>query len=323
MGNQQLNKIKEKLKERTEYSIDENQDFSSRQNIISIHHNLCKKNFNMTIKNFLYGRTCTACHVSKRVFRDKDDALEAITNKYKNTYKNFQLVGEFTVIRKTLFSYECCSCDYKYTKTLEVLHNKNYGCTNCFNIKRLDTLETFKEKVPAKILNVIEIVGDYISHRMPIDCECLLCKTVFTTTPDDLKKGNGCKNCSAENKSIGHKTIRHILASNNIQFEEEKTFENCANIRPLPFDFFIESENTIIEFDGIQHFQPIPNWGGEDAYKVRVHNDSIKNRFCEDNGIKLIRIPYTSQDDIENILISSTTIPGTGVGSSDPKRTPP
>ena len=33
------------------------------------------------------------------------------------------------------------------------------------------------------------------------------------------------------------------------------------------------------------------------------HRDSIKTRYCKDNNIKLIRIPYWEFNDIEKILI--------------------
>ena len=31
-------------------------------------------------------------------------------------------------------------------------------------------------------------------------------------------------------------------------------------------------------------------------------NDNIKNQYCKDNNIKLVRIPYWEFDNIENIL---------------------
>ena len=61
----------------------------------------------------------------------------------------------------------------------------------------------------------------------------------------------------------------------------------------LPFDFYIEKLNIIIEYDGEHHFHPIDYWGGEEKYKITQENDEIKNTYCKTNGIELIRIPYT------------------------------
>ena len=36
--------------------------------------------------------------------------------------------------------------------------------------------------------------------------------------------------------------------------------------------------------------------------KKRVKHDNMKNKYCEDNSINLLRIPYTEFENIENIL---------------------
>jgi hypothetical protein len=33
-------------------------------------------------------------------------------------------------------------------------------------------------------------------------------------------------------------------------------------------------------------------WGGEDGLKKQIERDSVKNNYCFDNEIPLIRIPY-------------------------------
>ena len=40
----------------------------------------------------------------------------------------------------------------------------------------------------------------------------------------------------------------------------------------------------------------------------RKHIDTIKTKYCEDNNIKLIRIPYWEFDNIENILIKELNL---------------
>lgn len=44
--------------------------------------------------------------------------------------------------------------------------------------------------------------------------------------------------------------------------------------------------------------------GNNGQYKLieTRKRDNIKNKYCEENNIKLIRIPYTEFDNIENIL---------------------
>lgn len=101
--------------------------------------------------------------------------------------------------------------------------------------------------------------------------------------------GQGCPKC---NQSKGEKEIEKILIQNNIEFENQKRFKNCINKKTLPFDFYLPKYNICIEFDGIQHFESLDIFGGEIEFQKRKINDNIKNKFCKDNNIKLIRIKY-------------------------------
>jgi very-short-patch-repair endonuclease len=68
------------------------------------------------------------------------------------------------------------------------------------------------------------------------------------------------------------------------------------------FDFFIPEFNTCIEYDGRQHFEPIEYFGGFYSLEKQRIKDKIKDNFCKNNNIKLIRIPYYEFDNIEKIL---------------------
>jgi len=58
------------------------------------------------------------------------------------------------------------------------------------------------------------------------------------------------------------KRIRNILKDNNIEYISQKKFDNCKYFRPLPFDFYLPNYNICIEFNGIQHHEPISFFGG-------------------------------------------------------------
>ena len=80
----------------------------------------------------------------------------------------------------------------------------------------------------------------------------------------------------------------------------------------LPFDFYIPKYNLIIEYDGFHHFYPVNGGGGEEKFKLTQENDAIKNKYCKENDITLLRIPYTdSKEDIIrkiNYFMSPVTI---------------
>ena len=98
-------------------------------------------------------------------------------------------------------------------------------------------------------------------------------------------KGDGCPFLSG---SSVEKFIYSILLQNDINFTTEKTFKETGKYR---FDIFIPEYNIIIEPDGVQHFTnrfslPAHNW------EENIKRDSLKNQFCLDNNIKILRIPY-------------------------------
>lgn len=127
----------------------------------------------------------------------------------------------------------------------------------------------------------------------------------YTTTPHNLKRSYGeCPFCFS---SKGEEEIAKVLSSLRYEFDRQKRFPECRRENMLPFDFYIESLNLCIEFDGIQHYEPVDfsNKGEEHAFKefkIRQINDKIKNEFCKKNKIKLIRIPYYDYDNISDIL---------------------
>ncbi|MDU5206285.1 MAG: hypothetical protein E6182_10000 [Clostridioides difficile] len=117
--------------------------------------------------------------------------------------------------------------------------------------------------------------------------------------PKDLKHGYCCPIC---NESKGEKIIRLYLENNNIKFIQEHRFEDCKNKRSLPFDFYIPNYNLCIEFDGRQHFETFNHFGGEKGFELTKIRDKIKNKYCKNNGINLIRIPYYEIENAEKIL---------------------
>jgi hypothetical protein len=143
--------------------------------------------------------------------------------------------------------------------------------------------------------------SNYINTKTKIIITCPI-HGDFSQIPNSHLQGNGCSLC---NESKGEKKINKFLTENNIVFERQKKFEDCKNIFCLPFDFYIPSLRICIEFDGIQHYKALSYFGGEEAFKKTKINDNIKNDYCENNYIDLIRIRYEQIEDIEYILSKS------------------
>jgi very-short-patch-repair endonuclease len=138
----------------------------------------------------------------------------------------------------------------------------------------------------------------YKTDREKVIIECQI-HGEFEQLPNSHLRGRGCPYCK---ESKGEKQIAKILNKYNINFDRQKKFSDCKNIYELPFDFFIPSLRLCVEFDGVQHYEPITYFGGIEAFEKLKINDKIKNDYCEDNYINLIRIKYNEIDDIEKII---------------------
>lgn len=107
-------------------------------------------------------------------------------------------------------------------------------------------------------------------------------------------KNNKTKSCGCL-KSHGELIISELLTKLNINFIRQYTFNNCRsdNNCLLYFDFYLPDYNCCIEYDGEQHFfYRNSGWNTKENYELTQRRDEIKNQYCKDNNIQLIRIPY-------------------------------
>lgn len=122
--------------------------------------------------------------------------------------------------------------------------------------------QTFLKNIPLKRIDadeyIINDITEYETNRSKITFTHKVCNNTFKMTPHEFLYGkNNCPFCS---KSYQEKRIRYFLLSNHIIFEEQKKFDTCRNpetLNFLPFDFYIESLNLLIEYDGEFHYFPI------------------------------------------------------------------
>lgn len=52
----------------------------------------------------------------------------------------------------------------------------------------------------------------------------------------------------------------------------------------------------------MQHFKAIDYFGGNEALNDTKYRDNVKNNYCKQNNIKLIRIPYWDFSNLEEVL---------------------
>jgi len=212
---------------------------------------------------------------------------------------------------------KCSSCEKEKTlsefyKRRETLTGLDYRCKICKNnkianpkfIKHPYNKEIIQEIADNIYANNVEVISEYEGHNKHLVVRHRVCGKEWKILLGNLQKGRGCPYCSVRNKSSLSTTIEKFLVENDICFLTEYVFRDCVNLRPLPFDFAIFSNEVLvflIEADGEQHFK---NTGfSKGGLEEVIKRDSIKDKYCEDNNIKLIRINYLQEKEVEQILI--------------------
>jgi len=179
-------------------------------------------------------------------------------------------------------------------------HIRGYGCPKCHIQKTTLTQDEYIERASIIHINKYDYsLVEYKNSRTKIK---IICKKhgVFIQNPQTHLEGHGCKSCK---NSRNENMIEKFLIFNKIEFIKEKTFEECKFKGKLRFDFYLPNQNTCIEYDGKQHHESIEYYGGLEKLKVTKLRDDIKNQFCLENNINLIRINY--RDDTYKKLLEN------------------
>lgn len=141
----------------------------------------------------------------------------------------------------------------------------------------------------------------YINSYSLLKWECFNCGEIFEKSWEDIRNNINrnrklfCQNCFI--KSNLENLVQIELESKKIIYEKEYKFKDCKYKRELPFDFYIKDINLCIEVDGEQHYKPV-KFGeisieeSEKRFKKQQKKDNIKNQYCKNNNIELLRIPY-------------------------------
>lgn len=110
--------------------------------------------------------------------------------------------------------------------------------------------------------------------------------------------------------SRGEIKIEEILKMNNFSFKMEYEFPDLVSSsgRGLRFDFAVFDDDGnidfLIEYQGIQHYEPQTKFGGKKGFFKQKFNDNQKRVYCARNQYPLVAVPYWDDNilDLDYIL---------------------
>lgn len=224
-----------------------------------------------------------------------------IKNKLYNTKKGWMM------------ECKCLNCD-NLVLGVNIYNIIKGQSTNCGCVRkeklaanRVHTVESLQQRKFGK-LTVVEEAGRDSYGKLLYKCHCdcgnetiVLGRSLlnYTTT--------SCGCISSKNNSYINQFITNLgydtICEKSVMINTE---EYTGRLR---FDIFIPQLNLAIEYDGEGHFIPI-DWAGkgtewaQDALLATQRRDEIKNQYCYEHGINLLRISYLESDNIEEIIIN-------------------
>ena len=186
---------------------------------------------------------------------------------------------------------------YMYTTTINDFTSgarpQKFSVYNPYTINNISTYLKDK-KVPCKILST-----KYKDVNTPLEflCDCgnkykALFRSVFRYETYQ------CQKCSKKQSKLEIK-VDAFLDKLNISYGLQYPIPD--NIR-FKFDFYIKINNKflLLEADGRQHYEFVKLYHvNQDGFLRQQERDEYKNKYCEDNNIPLLRIPYWEfKDDV-------------------------
>ena len=254
-------------------------------------------------KHILRGDGCPKCASKKRgeeTRLSKDSFIKRTNEIHKNKY-DYSLVEYKSACDNKKIEIVCPI--HGMFKQQPSSHMNGCGCPKCANkehgkhnainrdifIHRSN--EIHKNKYDYSLVNCSNV-----QTKVKIICRK---HGIFEQLPSVHMNGCGCSSCQ---NSKGEDKIKTFLDENKIIYKKEHSFKDCRYKLPLKFDFYLPYHNICIEYDGEQHFKKWHKGDTDENFNIRKNRDRIKNDYCKNKSIELLRIHYTDLKNINFIL---------------------
>lgn len=245
-------------------------------------HNKCGHIYEVAPGNFLRGHYCPYCNgnTGKTDAQFKQEVYDLVGDKYVflDNYINRKA--------KLRVKHNKCGNIYKVTPSNFLNGKRCHYCNG--SIKKTNT--QFKKEIYNLVGNEYIFLDKYVTNKIKLRVKHTKCSKVYMVNPSNFLYGYRCPYC---NSPKGEAIINKLLKSLGISYEYQKTFDGLKDNQSLSYDFYIPDQNILIEYQGIQHYEPVDYFGGEDKFKVQQKHDQMKSDYAKSHNYNLIAVPYT------------------------------
>jgi protein-arginine kinase activator protein McsA len=172
-------------------------------------------------------------------------------------------------------------------------HLRGRGCKKCADklTGQLNTLTTEEFVFRSKEKHGDTYDYSESTYESTTTAVKIICKVhgPFWQIPTNHLKGSGCRVCRS---SKGELAIANILKKHDIEFIPEYQIPNQKY--RYRYDFYVPSLNLLIEYHGIQHYEPVAFFGGRDGLIARILRDDVKRSLANVLRYKFLEVNYTN-----------------------------
>lgn len=194
-----------------------------------------------------------------------------------------------------------CQCQCGTIKSIQGSNLISGGTQSCGCLHKEKVTTSYIGKKFGK-LTVIADSGKRLPNRGIIwTCQCD-CGTVCEISGTSLQQ-KFTFSCGCLKQSHGEYIIEQLLKEYEISYQKEYVFKDLKTPKGgySRFDFAIFHDDGtlshLIEYDGETHsLDYVRGWNTEEKIKYQQQCDALKDEYCLNNNIQLIRIPYTQQN---------------------------
>ena len=191
----------------------------------------------------------------------------------------------------------CGNICYVETSCLTSGNTKSCGCYS-----REQARKNAKELTNMRFgkLIALESTEERINRNIIWKCQCD-CGNICYVSSGLLLQGH-TKSCGCLQNGLSTLFLEDLFKKMKISYKKEYYFKDLKGMtRPLRFDFAVFNKKQLvclIEYQGEQHYYPVDFFGGEEYFKIQQDYDNKKRKYCEENNILLIEIPYYDKNKI-------------------------
>lgn len=235
---------------------------------------------------------------------------------WKKKQKNYEILEDFKGNTINILV-KCKKCNALQKRSIQSLIS-DCDCQNCQTKQGIKkTHQQFVRELDELYCGEYNAVQEYVDANTPILIKHTICGKIYYAKPHNIlsNKGGHCPICGITSK--GEKAIKNFLNKNDILFETQKRLE-C--FKRAPYDFYLPQHNLLIEYQGIQHFQPVDKFGGEKAFKRQQEIDEIKKTNAIQEGFNYLSIPYHEFNNIDSLLAQRLSLTGVAQAKQQPSQ---